>query len=53
MLEHLGEAGAAASLMRAVEEVTGNRVLTPDVGGQATTKEVTEAVCRAIRSSNV
>jgi len=53
MLEHLGEANAATRLMRAVEEVTGNRVLTPDVGGKATTREVTEAVCRAIRSSNL
>jgi len=53
MLEHLGEANAAARLMRAVEEVTGDRVLTPDVGGKATTREVTEAVCRAIRSSNL
>ncbi|HEX3218372.1 MAG TPA: tartrate dehydrogenase [Aestuariivirgaceae bacterium] len=53
MLEHLGEANAATRLMRAVEEVTGDRVLTPDVGGKATTREVTEAVCRAIRSSNL
>ena len=53
MLEHLGEANAATRLMRAVEKVTGDRVLTPDVGGKATTREVTEAVCRAIRSSNL
>lgn len=53
MLEHLGEANAATRLMRAVEEVTGDRLLTPDVGGKATTREVTEAVCRAIRSSNL
>jgi tartrate dehydrogenase/decarboxylase / D-malate dehydrogenase len=53
MLEHLGEANAATRLMSAVEEVTGDRVLTPDVGGKATTREVTEAVCRAIRSSNL
>jgi tartrate dehydrogenase/decarboxylase / D-malate dehydrogenase len=53
MLEHLGEANAATRLMRAVEEVTGDRVLTPDVGGKATTREVTEVVCRAIRSSNL
>ena len=53
MLEHLGEANAATRLMRAVEEVTGDRVLTPDVGGKSTTREVTEAVCRAIRSSNL
>jgi tartrate dehydrogenase/decarboxylase/D-malate dehydrogenase len=48
MLEHLGEGHAAASLMRAVEKVTGDGVLTPDVGGKATTREVTDAVCNAI-----
>jgi tartrate dehydrogenase/decarboxylase / D-malate dehydrogenase len=53
MLEHLGEDAAAARLMRAVEAVTADGVLTPDVGGKATTQEVTDAVCEAIRSSNV
>ncbi|MCC2690655.1 MAG: tartrate dehydrogenase [Rhizobiaceae bacterium] len=53
MLEHLGEAAAAARLMLAVESVTGAGILTPDVGGKATTKDVTDAVCEAIRRSNV
>ncbi|BCH21651.1 tartrate dehydrogenase [Mesorhizobium sp. L-8-10] len=53
MLEHLGEDEAAARLMRAVEAVTAEGVLTPDVGGDATTQEVTDAVCRAIHGSNV
>ena len=53
MLEHLGEADAATRLMRAVETVTGSGILTPDVGGKATTHEVTEAVCDAIRRSNI
>ena len=39
--------------MRAIEAVTGAGVLTPDVGGKATTKEVTEAVIAAIHGSNV
>jgi tartrate dehydrogenase/decarboxylase / D-malate dehydrogenase len=52
MLDHLGEAPAAARLMRAVEQVTGEGILTPDVGGKATTEEVTEAVIRAIHGSN-
>ena len=52
MLEHLGEAEAAARLMRAVEQVTGAGVLTPDVGGKATTREVTDAVVAAIRGAN-
>ncbi len=50
MLEHLGEAVAAQRLMRAVEEVTGSGVRTPDLGGSASTREVTGAVCDAIRA---
>ncbi|MBP0580360.1 tartrate dehydrogenase [Labrys sp. LIt4] len=53
MLDHLGEAEASARLMRAVERVTGAGILTPDVGGTATTRDVTEAVVDAIHSSNV
>ena len=51
MLEHLGEADAAARLMRAVEVVTGAGLVTPDLGGRATTKDVTRAVCESIRAS--
>ncbi len=53
MLDHLGETGAAARLMRAVEKVCEDGVLTPDVGGNATTQDVTDAVCEAIRSENI
>ena len=53
MLEHLGEGAAARRLMRAVEQVTGDGVRTPDIGGKATTQEVTDAVCAAIRGSNI
>src|SRR5664279_49054 len=53
MLDHLGEADASAMLMRAVEKVTGAGIMTPDVGGTATTKDVTDAVVEAIQSSNV
>ena len=52
MLEHLGEADAAARLMRAIETVTGAGILTPDVGGTATTAEVTAAVVAAVHGSN-
>ena len=45
MLEHLGEHDAARRLMRAVETVTAKRIHTPDLGGEATTAIVTEAVC--------
>jgi tartrate dehydrogenase/decarboxylase/D-malate dehydrogenase len=53
MLEHLGEADAAVRLMRAVEQVCAAGILTPDVGGKATTKEVTAAVVAAIHGSNL
>lgn len=53
MLDHLGESDASARLMRAVEKVCAEGILTPDVGGKATTREVTEAVCDAIRGENV
>ncbi|WP_292289489.1 tartrate dehydrogenase [Marivita sp.] len=52
MLDHLGEADASARLMRAVEKVCADGIVTPDVGGTATTQEVTDAVCDAIRGDN-
>ena len=51
MLEHLGEKNAAAKLMEAVEQVTSdNANHTPDLGGSATTRKVTDAVIEAIRA---
>jgi tartrate dehydrogenase/decarboxylase/D-malate dehydrogenase len=49
MLEHLGETAAAARLMEAIERVTANTSLhSPDLGGRATTDQVTNAVCEAL-----
>lgn len=49
MLEHIGEARAAARLMRAIERVTADKALhTPDLGGSAGTEAVTAAVCAAL-----
>ncbi len=48
MLEHLGEAKAAARLMRAIERTTGEQVFTPDLGGVHDTRAVTNAVIRAL-----
>ena len=46
LLEHLGEAEAARRVMAAVEHVTANPSLhTRDLGGSATTAQVTRAVC--------
>jgi tartrate dehydrogenase/decarboxylase/D-malate dehydrogenase len=48
MLEHLGEAPAAARIMKALERVTGQKVFTPDLGGSARTRDVTQAVIQAL-----
>src|SRR5438128_9245333 len=48
MLEHLGEAGAAQRLMSAIESVTASGVRTRDLGGNASTEEVTRAVRAAL-----
>src|SRR5271165_3628841 len=52
MLDHLGEKSAADLLMRAVEQVCAAGIMTPDLGGTATTKEVTKAVVEAVRGLN-
>jgi tartrate dehydrogenase/decarboxylase/D-malate dehydrogenase len=52
LLEHLGEADAAARVMKAIEHVTANPSLhTRDLGGTATTAEVTDAVCAQIAAT--
>lgn len=48
MLDHLGERDASAHLMRAIEEVTASGLHTPDLGGTATTRQVTDAVLELI-----
>jgi tartrate dehydrogenase/decarboxylase/D-malate dehydrogenase len=54
MLEHLGEKAAAGRLMKAIERVTADPELhTPDLGGTADTRKVTDAVIRAIETENV
>ncbi|MDF3009516.1 MAG: tartrate dehydrogenase [Burkholderiales bacterium] len=48
MLEHLGEPQAAARLMKSIEAVTAKKIFTPDLGGTARTKDVTQAVIDAL-----
>jgi len=51
MLEHLGEAEAAQRVMAAIEQVTANKALhTRDLGGTATTAQVTKAVCELLKA---
>ena len=50
LLEHLGEQAAADRLMLAIEAVTANpRLHTRDLGGLATTAQVTAAVCEQLK----
>jgi tartrate dehydrogenase/decarboxylase/D-malate dehydrogenase len=50
LLEHLGEHDAAKRVMAAIEQVTADPALhTRDLGGQATTARVTQAVCALVR----
>ncbi len=49
LLEHLGEAAAATRLMWAIEQVTASAALhTRDLGGRATTAQVTAGVCELL-----
>ena len=48
MLEHLGEARTAGRIMRAIEKVTAQKIFTPDLGGSARTRDVTQAVLAAL-----
>ncbi len=44
MLDHLGRSEESAAIMRAIGATTAAGVLTPDLGGTATTTEVTDAI---------
>ena len=48
MLTHLGEDVAATRLISAVESAIAAGVLTPDVGGTCTSRDVTRAVIGAL-----
>ncbi len=51
MLQHVKEEEAANRLMSAIEHVTNcGSVMPADLGGTATTRQVTEAVCDALQS---
>ncbi len=48
MLDHLGHPDAAAAVMTAIERVLAEGPRTPDMGGEATTADVGEAVAEAL-----
>jgi tartrate dehydrogenase/decarboxylase/D-malate dehydrogenase len=52
MLEHLGEFDAAKKLMSVIESIAANPALhTRDLGGNATTAQVTAAACAAVNAT--
>jgi tartrate dehydrogenase/decarboxylase / D-malate dehydrogenase len=52
MLEHFGENELAKAIMDALQDVLEEgRIVTPDLGGNATTEEFGEQVCRRLREN--
>ncbi len=50
MLDHLGERGAAADVLSAIDTVLGKSVpKTPDLGGDAKTTDMTDAIIQAMK----
>jgi tartrate dehydrogenase/decarboxylase/D-malate dehydrogenase len=50
MLEHFGLHDEAKAVQRAIEQTTGDGILTREVGGSASTAEVTAAVIERLHS---
>jgi tartrate dehydrogenase/decarboxylase / D-malate dehydrogenase len=48
MLEHLGHKEAGNAILKAIETVLVNGPRTPDMGGKATTKELGDAIAKAV-----
>jgi tartrate dehydrogenase/decarboxylase/D-malate dehydrogenase len=52
MLDHLGQRGAHDRILKAIESVLADeRVKTPDLGGRATTSEMTKAITTAMQGA--
>jgi tartrate dehydrogenase/decarboxylase/D-malate dehydrogenase len=52
MLDHLGERAAHDGILSAIERIVGSEAIkTPDLGGRATTTEMTKAVAAAMTPS--
>ncbi|WP_374723369.1 tartrate dehydrogenase [Calidifontibacillus erzurumensis] len=49
MLDHFGENELGTKLLEIIEQVTEAGIVTPDIGGTATTNEVTEEICKKIK----
>lgn len=52
LLEHLGEEKAAMDIIEAIGHVTKQGIVTTDLGGEATTREITDAVVAEIQTKH-
>ncbi|MFE8697877.1 tartrate dehydrogenase [Cytobacillus sp. FJAT-53684] len=50
MLDHFGESNLSAIMMDSLQDVLEEGIVTPDLGGKATTEEFGEEVCKKMRS---
>ncbi|WP_337019873.1 tartrate dehydrogenase [Oceanobacillus massiliensis] len=50
MLDHIGEEEIGTLLLDVVESVTSDGIITPDIGGKHTTKEVTEEIISRLKA---
>jgi 3-isopropylmalate dehydrogenase len=50
LLDHLGEHEAAAAVLTGIERAIRDRTLTKDMGGEASTSEVGDAIASAVTS---
>lgn len=50
MLDHFGEIEMADKLLEVVEDVTGEGIKTKDIGGTASTSDVSEAICERLKT---
>ncbi|UJL47407.1 tartrate dehydrogenase [Virgibacillus sp. NKC19-16] len=50
MLDHMGEGEIGAELLDVIESTTSDGIITPDISGKHTTKEVTEEIITRLKS---
>lgn len=50
MLDHLGEEEIGNTLLDVIESTTSDGILTPDIGGKHTTKEVTDEIIKRLKA---
>ncbi|GAX90115.1 tartrate dehydrogenase [Effusibacillus lacus] len=50
MLDHFGEDELGKKMLEVLEEVTADGIKTPDIGGNASTREVANEVCRRLKA---